>query len=206
MRALNYSGDHNETWLVWILVTGISWVVGLFVASFFHQSMLASLPFGWGLVFGLAAGGVLIGLIQWQFLQPEVEKIGVWMLATMLGWGIGFLATMLVARFVNLISVSLFGGALGGVICGFAQRRVMIPQVRGRTDWLLMTVFSWMTALTVGAVAARKAELLTIQPGFDVIGSASLIGWTFITLVGGVILIFTFPKPDEHPFTRGDWH
>jgi hypothetical protein len=205
MRALNYSGNHNETWLVWILVTGISWVIGLFIAAVFSQSILASLPFGSGLVFGLAAGGILIGFIQWQFLQPEVEKIGVWMLATMLGWGMGFLVTLLVARFVNLISVSLFGGALGGIIFGFAQWRVMIPKVRGRTDWLLMTMLSWITALTVGAVAARKAQLLTIQPGFDVIGSAIMLGWTFITLVGGVILIFTFPKPDKHPFSGGDW-
>jgi hypothetical protein len=126
------------------------------------------------------------------------------MLATMLGWGIGFLVTLLVARFVNLISVSLFGGALGGVIFGFAQWRVMIPRVRGRTDWLLMTIMSWVTALTVGAVAARKAQLFTIQPGFEVIGSAIMLGWTFITLVGGVILILAFPKSDEHPFSGGD--
>lgn len=205
MRVLSYSRNSNEDWLIWVVVTGLSWVVGLFAAALIAQSISMGLPIVVRLAAGFVVGGAVIGLMQWTFLQPEARTGRSWMLATSAGWALGLLVTLFVARFTSLLVVSLLGGASGGLIFGLAQWLVILPKVRGRGDWLLMTISSWTAALTLGSLIVRKTQPLYIRPDFDIVGSSGILGWVFIVLVSGMFLIFFFPKPDNHPFSGGDW-
>ena len=205
MRALSYSRDSNEDWLIWVVVTGMSWVVGLLAAAVIAQGFPIVVPVVVRFAGGFVVGGAMIGLMQWTFLQPEARTGRIWMLATSAGWTLGLLVTLFVARFANLLVVSLLGGASGGLIFGLAQWLVIIPQVRGRGDWLLMTVSSWTAALTLGSLIARKSQSLNMPPDFEIVGSSGILGWVFIVLVSGMFLIFLFPKPDNRPFSGGDW-
>jgi len=205
VRALSYSRNSNEDWLIWVVVTGMSWVVGLLAAAVIAQGVSIGVPIVVRLAGGFIVGGAMIGLTQWTFLQPEARTGRIWMLATITGWTLGLLVTLFVARFANLLVVSLLGGASGGLIFGLAQWLVIIPKVRGRGDWLLMTISSWTAALTLGSLIVRKSQPLNIRPDFAIVGSSGVLGWVFIVLVSGIFLIFFFPKPDNHPFGGGDW-
>jgi hypothetical protein len=47
---------------------------------------------------------------------------------------------------------------------------------------------------------------LTVRWGFEGVWGAGILGWSFIILVGLLLLILAFPKPDETPFgDMGDW-
>lgn len=183
----------------------MSWVVALFAAALIAQGFSFGMPIVFRLAGGFVVGGAWIGWMQWMFLQPEARTGRIWMLATITGWTLGLLVTLLVGRFTDLLILSLLGGASGGLIFGLAQWLAMIPQVRGRGDWLLMTIASWTAALTLGSLIVRKTQPLSTRPDFDIVGSSGILGWVFIVLVSGIFLIFLFPKPDNHPFSGGDW-
>lgn len=203
MKALQTSRQHNEIWLVWIAVTGMGWVMGLTVTALCKELVLKPLPLGSDILVGLLVGGLMVGLVQWVYLQPSAIRVDLWMLATTGGWTLSFLLVLLLARFVNQGMVGLLGGVGGGVLLGIAQCLVIVPKVTGRGDWVGMTVGSWTVALLIGSVATRKEEVLTVKPGFEIVGANALVGWALITLVIGVTIIFGFPRPDDRRFGGG---
>lgn len=203
MKALQTSRQHDEIWLVWIAVTGIGWVIGLTVASLCRELVLKPLPLGSDILVGLLVGGLMVGLVQWVYLQPSVVRADLWILVTTIGWTLSLLLALLLARFVNQGMVSLLGGVGGGVILGMAQWLVIVPNVTGRGDWVGMTVGSWTVALVIGSVATRKEQLLAVKPGFEIVGANALVGWALVTLLVGVTLIFGFSRPDDHRFSGG---
>lgn len=207
MDNLNGWLEKVERWLVWILVTGISWTVGLAVVSILMSLAVADLPYGAGRVASLVAGGVMVGAIQWLVLHPEAEKAGRWTLATAAGWTMCLLVDALIVQVKMPVLVGLAGGATGGLALGYAQRWVMIPGVRARGQWLLMTTSSWMLAFSLGVLVPGDVRSMAVQLGFEEMLAAGLLGWVFITLVGGLILILAFPKRDKGPFgDLGDWY
>jgi hypothetical protein len=206
MELLNDLSAKVEAWLVWVLVTGISWIVGLVLVSVLMRPAVADLPYQLGLVSSLLVGGAMVGIIQWMVLHPEAEKIGRWMLATIAGWTLCLLLDAVIASISVPLAVGLVGGAVGGIVLGYFQWRVMVPGIKAGREWMLMTIASWMLALTLGLLAPSDMRSLTIAVGFEGVWGAGILGWSFITLVGLLILILAFPKPDETPFgDLGDW-
>jgi hypothetical protein len=201
LKALQTSRQYNEIWLIWIVVTGLGWVIGLTVAALCRELILKPLPLGSDILVSLFVGGLMVGLVQWIYLQPNAIRVDLWMLATTGGWTLSLLLVLLLARFVNQGMVSLLGGVGGGVLLGTAQWLVIVPKVTGRGDWVGMTVGSWTVALLIGSVVTRKEQVLTVIPGFEIVGTNALVGWTLVTLVVGVTLIFAFPKPNDRPFS-----
>ena len=206
MDILDYWSEKVEGWLVWVLVTGISWIVGLVVVSVLMRPVVADFPYRLGLVSSLLVGGAMVGIIQWTVLHPGAEKIGRWMLATTAGWTLCLLLDVLIAHIPIRLVLGLAGGAIGGIVLGYFQWRVMIPGIEARQEWVLMTIASWMLAFTLGLLAPSDIRSLAVESGFEGVGGAGILGWSFITLVGLLILILAFPKPDEPPFgDLGDW-
>jgi hypothetical protein len=206
MDTLGYLSEKVEGWLVWVLVTGISWIVGLVVVSVLMRPAIADLPYGLGLVSSLLVGGAMLGIIQWMVLHPEADKIGPWMLATIAGWTLCLLLDTLIAQIPIPLVVGLAGGASGGIVLGCFQWWIMVPGVRMRREWLLLTIASWMFAFTLGLLAPSDMRSLTVRLGFEGVWGAGILGWSFIILVGLLLLILAFPKPDETPFgDLGDW-
>jgi hypothetical protein len=196
-----------ERWLMWVLVTGISWTVGLVVVSVLMRPAVADLPYRMGLVASLALGGAMVGIIQWLILRPEAENANRWILATAAGWTICLLIGTVMAQVTIPVVAGLAGGAIGGLALGYAQRWAMITGVKARQQWLPMTTGSWMLAFTLGLLIPGDVRSVAVELGFEGVWSAGLLGWAFITLVGGLILILAFPKRDKAPFgDLGDWY
>lgn len=68
------------------------------------------------LIFGLLVG-LVIGLLQMQFLKPYFKKAAWWIAASSFGWGICFLASSVPMPF-SLLGI-LAGGVLLGLITGY---------------------------------------------------------------------------------------
>jgi hypothetical protein len=195
-----------ERWLVWVLVTGISWIAGLAVVSVLMRPAVADLPYRAGLLASLALGGAMVGVIQWLVLHPEAEKTGRWIVGTAAGWTVCLLLDTLIAQVATPVIAGLAGGAIGGVALSYAQRWAMLPRLRARGQWMLMTTSSWTLAFTLGLLVPADVRSLGVELGLEGVWAAGLLGWSFIALVGVVILILAFPRPDETPFgDLGDW-
>lgn len=69
------------------------------------------------LLFGLIVGSV-IGLLQMQFLKPYFNKASRWILASSVGWGIGFLTLSVPLPLATLAMI--LGGVLLGVVTGYS--------------------------------------------------------------------------------------
>ena len=74
---------------IWIAVTGVSLYIGLVLGTFIASASAAYVSAAGGYFIGALVGGALIGLAQWTFLRPPVKGLGIWLLATIIGWTAG---------------------------------------------------------------------------------------------------------------------
>ena len=130
MKALRTLSDWLEGWLLWILVTGTSWSVGLVIAVVIASGASLALPSQISLLLSGMVVGALIGLVQWEILRPDARGVGAWTLATVIGW-IGGL----------IVTESVFGyPGLGRLLVYGIQRRDL-PLIQA-TTMVIVTIFS----------------------------------------------------------------
>ena len=81
--------------------------------------------------------GLVIGLAQWWVLRSQSRNLWPWLLANMVGWGIGLFVGTVLLRLVGSVFgpnmaisvvITLLAGGLAGAIIG------------GATGWALMRV------------------------------------------------------------------
>ncbi len=111
----------------WILNHASGWVVGyglgLLVIQLLSQTSL-------GMLFGFIFFGVIVALFQYPVLRREVPRLGLWILASVVGWTLGaylsqlaagvFFQHALPAAFTGvLVSVGVIG-LVAGMITGVA--------------------------------------------------------------------------------------
>lgn len=103
----------------WVLSTSIGMGIP-YVAVVIADEFRSGLP---GLISGVqadmaqiaAVGGLITGLLQLRSVRRQYRKAGLWILASIVGWGLGWLAMDLVS------TVGLYmGGAILGVVTGGA--------------------------------------------------------------------------------------
>lgn len=147
------------------------------------------------LAIAMAAAGDLVGLSGSQFMLGVGLGIGVgfaqerqlrkwvgprpWMWFTALGLSMPFLVgDLLRAVGVDLpYSLPLYV-ALGGLLAGLLQRRLLAPHVQRSWAWPIRSVLAW--ALAVGTVSV--ADLL------DIGGLAGALAYVGVVALGGVAL------------------
>jgi hypothetical protein len=80
----------------WVAVTGVGWAVSgaLFAAlgSIAGNTMVVR----YIIITVLIISSTGLGLVQWLFLRRQVRGAGVWLLATILGWGLSLVADRLI--------------------------------------------------------------------------------------------------------------
>ena len=153
-------------WLGWVVAStvglGVGMAVPLWAIVVFH-GVLAYAAGGRSSALGEAValyvfltligafGGASVGIAQWLVLRRQVARAGWWVLASIVGFALGFVvggplgsATTSRAVFtpVDVAVQFLLGGAGNGAPMGIAQWLVLRRQV-GRAGW-------WVLASTVG--------------------------------------------------------
>ena len=111
----------------WILAGGTSWAVGYVVGLFLIQRMPATLLGG---IAGYLLFGAVVAFIQWPLLRREIPSLLVWVLASAVGWTMGFFASQavlslfyngsLIAPAVSTTVIAVTSGLVAGAITGLA--------------------------------------------------------------------------------------
>lgn len=143
-------------WGSWVLVSavgmGIGWALG-WRLSFLLTSLPATL------VIGGVSGGML-GLAQSLALIPVARARSLWILASALGWALGFFVGSEVAYLWGLTEFA-FGAAIGtavGLALGLAQWLVLRAKGKGNAWWILASWIGW------------SISLIAYQPGVNLMG------------------------------------
>jgi hypothetical protein len=116
----------------WVFNLTGSWVVGYVIALLVVDWLGRGF---WSVLFSYILFGVIVALFQWPVLRREVPQIGLWVIANVLGWTVGALASQLViaALFgenpaslpVTTLVNALVVGLVAGVITGLALVRIV---------------------------------------------------------------------------------
>ena len=142
-------------WFQWMMATTLGW--------FFFGVLVPGI--------GLLASGIGIGIFQWLILLGRLDRAWRWMIASVVGWGIGWL--------INLIIVpeELFyiNGIALGLSTGLAQWLIMRRETQLSFWWIIVTAVGWMSGIALfpglilpgiiaGGVTGIALELLLRYP------------------------------------------
>lgn len=119
-RYMTHSAD-------WILNGGAGWALGYALGLIIIQALAGSVL---GALVGYILFGVIIALLQWPVLRREIPDVIPWVLASVLGWGLGAFISQAVLNAVTsgdtipqVVSTAVISGVTGlvaGAITGLA--------------------------------------------------------------------------------------
>jgi hypothetical protein len=125
----NYVTDCSD----WVLYLAGSWVLG-YTLGLLVVDLLASTFLG--IVFSYILFGIIIALFQWPVLHREIPRIWMWVLANVVGWGLGaFLAQLAIAGLYgsnqpSLITITVVNMAVTGLVAGLITGIALVLIVR----------------------------------------------------------------------------
>ena len=135
-----------RTLVGWVVATTIGWLVGFAICEAF-SAFLKSLNSD-GLVIG--AG---IGIAQWLVLRRQGGRAGWWILASIIGFGIGkVLGDQVAANLGGLVGIAL-GGATIGLTAGALQWIELRRQGADPGMWVVASTIGWAVGwLLIGSI------------------------------------------------------
>ncbi|KAF3884176.1 MULTISPECIES: CHAT domain-containing protein [Nostocales] len=185
-------------WLQWILFTSIGSAI----------SFITSIHGIGSAFFGIVVGGIVTGVAQWWGLRKRIAKIFWWLLATPIGWVIGWaiggsLIQQAIARieytdkfpalFQNEISFLilrvLLGAILFGVVLALAQWFVLRELSTKANWWIVFNPLGTAVSIVSGVIVSRNVDWIT---------GAIVGGLVFGVITGSTILYLL-----HHPIHRG---
>ncbi|MCP4412783.1 MAG: hypothetical protein GY808_09490 [Gammaproteobacteria bacterium] len=145
-------------WIWWVLVNTISVFIGmLFGFTGLGETFLALV------VFGITCGGI-IGITQWLVLRLYIKQVSWWILATSLGWTIGWIVIDVIINNYSRIIVDdwstfiafivTFGVTLGFII-GLMQWMVLKRLVAKSIWWIIGSILSNVVSSSIGFYVAH---------------------------------------------------
>ena len=137
----------------WVVATIVGWAIGFFVCE--ALKAFVSTLFVDGLVIG-----AFVGVAQGLVVRRRIAPMGWWVLASILGFGVGLAAGEAVGPGVPLIVGRALIGTIIGLAVGVAQWLVLRRQVARAEWWILASVVGWILAWIV----IRSAEASENQP------------------------------------------
>ena len=122
-------------WLLWMLASAVGSVLLGKGMQFVDSELLVALL------------GLIVGIAQWLVLRQYVRKAGWWILASAIGWGVGFILAFTVIDLYFYFSSEELALAVDGVIVGATY---------GLAQWLalhrLVHQAGWLLLLLTNAV------------------------------------------------------
>ena len=111
----------------WVLGDGTTWVAGYILGLLLVQSLPSSIFIA---TIGYLFFGAIVALVQWPVLRREIPNVLVWVLASAIGWAVGFWASQavlplifnggLIEPAVSTTVISVTSGLVAGAITGIA--------------------------------------------------------------------------------------
>lgn len=171
-------------WVEWTVASVLGWTVAGFMLR--QLSMTFSIY------------GAVIGLAQWRVLRKRASRTGWWVLASALGWPVGWLAASTLGRcctsddvVFQAVGITLFMaliGAVTGIIQWVPLRRWVSRAgwwiLAGAIGWAIFTIVAWVGREVPGLEGCILInEIIAVSR--DILGSATygiITGWTIVWL------------------------
>ena len=138
-------------WIRWLAVTAFGWILG--------GVLLPELaPY---------VGGLVVGSLQWVVLRQRIRQAGWWILASAVGWTLGWaIAAALVTPEYGFLTGIVLGAAMG-----IPQWLILQRQFYRAGWWIVISPLAWTAGLALltgpllvgdvaGAVTGITLELL----------------------------------------------
>jgi hypothetical protein len=125
----NYVTDCSD----WVLHLAGSWVLG-YTLGLLIVDLLAGTFLG--VMISYVLFGVIIALFQWPVLHREIPRIWIWILANVVGWGMGaFLSQLAIAAIFgsspgSLVALTVVNMAVTGLVAGLITGVALVMIVR----------------------------------------------------------------------------
>jgi len=167
-------------WLQWVLASIVGWVLGVIVSLL---AMGRAMP-----VVGATLVGAGIGIMQWLILRRRFRRAGWWVLASAMGWAVGWVAGQNLIEPVVMF-LSKYEEALGGrSVVTLSVLGVMVGGTVGTMQWLVLRRWVyragwWILANTAGLAAGFVASAV-VASTLHLSGVLA----TVTTVMGGIIL------------------
>jgi hypothetical protein len=118
-------------WLFWMMATTLGWLAG----RIFFAELSFLLP------------GLAIGFFQTLVLKGRIKGTWRWLLASAVGWVIGWLLAFWLTPSGSGNLEAWVAGSLTGLAVGFAEWLVLRRETRWAGWWILLSVVAWSSAL-----------------------------------------------------------
>jgi len=152
--------------LGWVVATTVGWLIGFAVCEAF-SAFLKSLS-GDGAIIGTG-----IGIAQWLVLRRQFNGARWWILASIIGFGIGkVLGDQVAVAAGGPIGIAL-GGATIGLAAGLLQAAVLLRQVAAPAWWVVASTFGWAVGWMIISAVGETTEPPPI--GVYVIGAVGAV-------------------------------
>lgn len=181
-----------ESWLLWMMSTGVGWPIGVTVTLAIANN-LAGYPRVVGLVLGGLLGGGLVAVAGWFAVRRKISSAGYWLIATAIAWPLSLLLAEFIFQNFPTIIGWLLAHAAGGAVYGFVQARSFNEEDSDRNIWPLVALTAWLITATLevwlpsdGGIAFR-AQMTQAVFG--------LIGWPLLTVMAFFTNLLLLPKP-----------
>ena len=107
--------------LKWILPTGLSWSIGLILVLTLSDWLIPANNIDSAYIWVIAIGlplGFLNGIAQWHFIRHYVRNSYLWILASSLGWTVGFAYVQIIGdgTLVDFIVMGVISGIVTGIL------------------------------------------------------------------------------------------
>ncbi len=118
-----------ELWFFWIMATTWGWLLTVLIFPDLR----------------LVTGGIWVGIFQWMVLQRRITRAWRWIVATSLGWIVGYFITLYWAP----SEPSFLTGMILGLTTGLAQWIVLREELHWAGWWIVFSTIGWVTGLNL---------------------------------------------------------
>jgi hypothetical protein len=109
-----------------------------------------------------AIHGVSIGLTQWLVLRRQIRQAGWWIVASILGWGLGLALVESLIKIIDWPFGSVVGWSMAGMVIGTMQWLVLHRQVPRARWWILANTVGWIVSWAMSLVGNGIVGLIIL--------------------------------------------
>jgi len=184
------TGPEQRLGARWIAATIVGWLIG-FAACEALQSFVSTY-----LVDGLVIGSA-VGIAQWLVVRQPVSPRAGWVLASIVGFGVGNAAAELVVPGTSSAVGYALHGAIVGAFVGLAQSLVLRRRVASAGWWVPVNGGAWALGWVPIAIAEHATGWSTIAVYVGIAAGAMVGG----AITGAALIWLLRIVPDRRPET-----
>jgi hypothetical protein len=177
-----FTAAERNVGLQWVVAVVAGWAIGFLLCEALEQVLTTF--FVDGLVIGSA-----MGIAQGLVLRRRIAPLVPWVLASVVGFGIGKFAADAVGPALPSMAATVVSGAVIGLSAGIAQSLVLLNKVSGAWWWVLANVAAWAAGWSLISLADDSDMSIAMV---YVIGAA---GAALIGVITGISLLALLRHP-----------